>query len=81
MGLLYTQYKMFHFKEKIDSLPRNASVMNGKDADHTPPPPRCMSESNLPMFVIMIAGFVPIKILICNWVKTWLSATISLRRR
>lgn len=81
MGLLYTQYKMFHFKDKIDSLPRNAGVINGKDANRTMPPPRYMSESNLPMFAIMIVGFAPIRILICNWVKIWLSAIISLRRR
>lgn len=26
MGLLYTKYKMFHFKEKLDSLPRDKAI-------------------------------------------------------
>lgn len=27
MGLLYTRYKMFHFKDKIDSLPRRGAML------------------------------------------------------
>lgn len=57
MGLLYTQYKMFHFKDKIDSLPRELV---------TAPPPRYMCESNPQMSAITTAGFVRIRILICS---------------
>lgn len=57
MGLLYTQYKMFHFKDKIDSLPRESV---------TAPPPRYMCESNLQMCATTIVGFVRIRILICS---------------
>ncbi|RAX52303.1 radical SAM protein [Helicobacter sp. 11-8110] len=27
MGLLYTKYKMFHYKDKLDSLPRDKAIM------------------------------------------------------
>lgn len=37
MGLLYTQYKMFHFKDKIDSLPREFTA--------APPPATCANQA------------------------------------
>ncbi|BAM12021.1 conserved hypothetical protein [Helicobacter cinaedi PAGU611] len=38
MGLLYTQYKMFHFKDKIDSLPRELVT--------APPPATCANQTH-----------------------------------
>lgn len=38
MGLLYTQYKMFHFKDKIDSLPRESVTA-------PPPPVTCANQT------------------------------------